>query len=187
MNGSNSKKCTFSCPCTFDFPFCCLREPQSASDLLEDVCAERESVDSVVLEQVVTLAVELAREGRERRKVGTIFTVGDAEAVLAHSQPMILDPLACHDDEARRVDDPNSYETLTEVSRGSRLSGGDGCSLVATPFRKKNSLRLSIPAFRTGSYCRTSARSRRRGPGRSGRWAHRRAASRGRTRRSVRR
>jgi len=57
------------------------------SDLLEDVCAERASVDSDMLEQIVTLAVELAREGREGRKVGTIFTVGNAEDVLGRSQP----------------------------------------------------------------------------------------------------
>jgi len=54
------------------------------SDLLEDVCAEQASVDSDMLEQIVTLAVELAREGR---KVGTIFTVGNAEDVLGRSQP----------------------------------------------------------------------------------------------------
>ena len=50
------------------------------SDVLERVSAERESVDSEPLEHVVTLAVELAREGCEDRTVGTIFTVGDADA-----------------------------------------------------------------------------------------------------------
>jgi len=57
---------------------------------------------SSLLEQIPT----------ERRKVGTIFTVGDAEAVKAHSQPMILDPLAGHDDASRRIDRPDPRETL---------------------------------------------------------------------------
>lgn len=46
---------------------------ESLSNLLEDVCSERESVDTETLEQIVTLAVELAHEGREGRKVGTFF------------------------------------------------------------------------------------------------------------------
>ena len=45
------------------------------------------------------LAVEIAREGREGRKIGTLFAVGDHEEVLARSRPLILDPLAGHTDE----------------------------------------------------------------------------------------
>ncbi|MEP7334839.1 MAG: hypothetical protein ABI717_03570, partial [Actinomycetota bacterium] len=37
------------------------------------------------LELVVQLAVELAREGREGRKIGTLFVIGDVEAVLEQS------------------------------------------------------------------------------------------------------
>lgn len=49
------------------------------SDLLEDVCAERSSVDSETLAQVVRLGVELAREGREGQKVGTIFALTEGK------------------------------------------------------------------------------------------------------------
>lgn len=65
---------------------------EATSTLLEEVCSERTSVDTDTLEQVVTLAVELAREGREGRKVGTIFVVGDTETTRDLSRPMILDP-----------------------------------------------------------------------------------------------
>jgi len=64
---------------------------ESRSDLLETVAAERESVDSDTQEQVVTLGVERAREGREGRKVGTIFTVGNAGAGRPQS---LQEPLA---------------------------------------------------------------------------------------------
>src|SRR5215211_7787188 len=43
------------------------------------------------LESVVQLAVELAREGREGRKVGTLFVIGDIDNVLARSRPLLLD------------------------------------------------------------------------------------------------
>ena len=44
-----------------------------------------------VLEHTIQLAVELAREGREGHKVGTMFVVGDEEAALKQSKPLILD------------------------------------------------------------------------------------------------
>jgi DNA integrity scanning protein DisA with diadenylate cyclase activity len=36
--------------------------------------------DAAVFEQTVELALEIAREGREGRRIGTLFTLGGAEA-----------------------------------------------------------------------------------------------------------
>ena len=118
-----------------------------ASTLLEAVCAERPSVDSDTLEQVVTLAVELAREGREGRKVGTIFTVGDDERVLARSQSMILDPLAGHSEDARHVDDPNVRETLKELALldGAFVVSDDGVVVSAARYLDADAAGLDLP------------------------------------------
>ena len=78
----------------------------------EDSCSTRREVNAGVLERTVALAVEIAREGREGRKIGTLFVVGDSEAVLRHSKPLILDPLHGHPDESKRIDDPDVRETL---------------------------------------------------------------------------
>lgn len=120
---------------------------EPASDLLEEVCAEHESVDSATLERVVTLAVELAREGREGRKVGTIFTVGDADAVLASSQAMILDPLAGHDASARRIDDPDVRETLKELALldGAFVISDDGIAMSAARYLDADASGLDLP------------------------------------------
>lgn len=117
------------------------------SDLLEDVCAERPSVDSETLEKVVTLAVELAREGREGRKVGTIFTVGDAETVLSVSQPLILDPLVGHDDDDRRVDTPDARETLKELALldGAFVVTDDGVAVSAARYLAADATDLDLP------------------------------------------
>lgn len=119
----------------------------TASDLLEAVCAERPSVDSETLEEIVTLAVELAREGREGRKVGTIFTVGDADAVLALSQPLILDPLAGHDDDARRVDTPDTRETLKELALldGAFVITDDGVAASAARYLAADATGVDLP------------------------------------------
>lgn len=120
---------------------------ETGSDLLEDVAAERESVDSTTLEQVVTLAVELAREGREGRKVGTIFTVGGADTVREMSQPMILDPLAGHADEARRLDQPDTRETLKELALldGAFVITNEGVVVSATRYLDADASELDIP------------------------------------------
>jgi diadenylate cyclase len=41
---------------------------------------------------MIGLAIEIAREGREGRRAGTLFTLGDEMAVQAKSRPLILDP-----------------------------------------------------------------------------------------------
>jgi diadenylate cyclase len=77
------------------------------------------------LEEVVQLAVELAREGREGRKIGTMFVIGDVDAVLERSRPLILDPLFGHADELRDIARPDFRETVKELAQL------DGAFLVA--------------------------------------------------------
>jgi DNA integrity scanning protein DisA with diadenylate cyclase activity len=77
-------------------------------------CSERQRR---TLEEVVQLAVEIAREGREGRKIGTLFVVGDVEAVLERSRPLILDPLYGHADELLHVARPEFRETVKELAQ----------------------------------------------------------------------
>jgi DNA integrity scanning protein DisA with diadenylate cyclase activity len=120
---------------------------EGRSDLLERVAAERGSVDSDTLERVVTLAVELAREGREGRKVGTIFTVGDADGVRATSQPMILDPLAGHGDDVRRLDRPDTREALKELALldGAFVISNESVAVSATRYLDADASGLDVP------------------------------------------
>jgi len=62
--------------------------------MFESILCQVTQYDSDVLESLIELAVEIAREGREGRPVGTLFTLGDENALLARSRPLILDPLA---------------------------------------------------------------------------------------------
>lgn len=74
-----------------------------------------------VLEELIELAVELAREGREGRKVGTLFVFGDHDSVLERSRPLLLDPLHGHDRELLHVSRADLRETVKELSQ---LDGG---------------------------------------------------------------
>ncbi len=115
--------------------------------IIKDVCSARRRINTLVLEQIVGLAVEIAREGREGRKIGTLFVVGDSEAVMRQSKPMILDPLAGHADEAKRIDDPNLRETVKELAQldGAFVVSNEGAVLSAARYIDANSENLDVP------------------------------------------
>lgn len=70
-------------------------------ELLSGICCPERKVNVETLEKVLRLAMEIAREGREGRKIGTIFVISDSEETLKHSNPMILDPLYGHPPEKK--------------------------------------------------------------------------------------
>ncbi len=117
------------------------------NDLFKEICSERRGINTRVLKQAVTLAVEIAREGREGRKIGTLFVVGDSEAVLKASRPLILDPLLGHPDEAKYIDDPNVRETLKELAQldGAFVVSDVGVVLSAARYIDAASDNLSLP------------------------------------------
>jgi diadenylate cyclase len=89
--------------------------------MFESILCQVTEYDPEVLDSLIGLAVEIAREGREGRRIGTLFTLGDEEAVLARSRPLILDPLAGHPELSRQVSDLNLRGTIKELAQ---LDGG---------------------------------------------------------------
>jgi DNA integrity scanning protein DisA with diadenylate cyclase activity len=119
------------------------------AELLDEVCSERRGVNNTTLRRVVNLAVEIAREGREGRKIGTLFVVGDSAAVLEHSRPMILDPLYGHPHESKRIKDPDLRETLKELAQldGAFVVSDEGVVLSGARY---TSITGSNPAIDAG-------------------------------------
>ena len=117
------------------------------AELLDEVCSERRGVNNRTLKRVVNLAVEIAREGREGRKIGTLFVVGDSEAVLGRSRPMILDPLYGHPHESKRMEDPNLRETLKELAQldGAFVVSDEGVVLSGARYIDAPSGHLELP------------------------------------------
>jgi diadenylate cyclase len=89
--------------------------------VFESILCQVTEYDPDVLESLIELAVEIAREGREGRRIGTLFTIGDETAVLAKSRPLILDPLLGHPEASRHVTNPNLRGTVKELAQ---LDGG---------------------------------------------------------------
>jgi diadenylate cyclase len=88
-----------------------------SSSIFNSICSRVESCRREVLDAVLELAVEIAREGREGRRIGTLFTLGHADAVLSHSRPLILDPLYGHAPTATHVTDANLRGTVKELAQ----------------------------------------------------------------------
>ena len=119
----------------------------SKSSLYEEICSERREVNTRVLKQVVSLAVEIAREGREGRKIGTLFVVGDSGEVMRRSKPMILDPLQGHPEEDKHIEDPNTRETIKELAQldGAFVVSNAGVVLSAARYIDAASDSLDLP------------------------------------------
>lgn len=117
------------------------------TQVYEEICTEKREVDTGVLEQTVSLAVEIAREGREGRKIGTLFVVGDSGEVIKRSKPLILDPLHGHPDESKQIEDPDMRETIKELAQldGAFLVSNAGVVLSAARYIDAASDNLDLP------------------------------------------
>ncbi len=117
------------------------------TQVFEEICSEKRQVNADVLKQTVSLAVEIAREGREGRKIGTLFVVGDSRAVMKRSKPLILDPLLGHADESKQIHDPDMRETIKELAQldGAFLVSNRGVVLSAARYIDAASESLDLP------------------------------------------
>ena len=103
--------------------------------------------DPAVLEQTVELALEIAREGREGRRIGTLFTLGKAEAVLAASRPLILDPLAAHAPAYTHITDANLRGTIKELAQldGAFVISDTGTVVAACRYLDASVEQIDLP------------------------------------------
>jgi diadenylate cyclase len=115
--------------------------------MFESILCEVTEYDPDVVEPLIGLAVEIAREGREGRRVGTLFTLGDEKEVLARSRPLILDPLSGHPESARHITDLNLRGTIKELAQ---LDGGfvvshDGIVVSACRYLDAVAAQVDVP------------------------------------------
>jgi diadenylate cyclase len=115
--------------------------------MFDDILCQVTEYDSEILESLIGLAVEIAREGREGRRIGTLFTLGDEDAVLARSRPLILDPLSGHPEALRHVKNLNLRGTIKELAQ---LDGGfvvsrEGVFLSACRYLDAVATQVNVP------------------------------------------
>ncbi len=120
---------------------------QAHRKLISDICCPERKVSIDTLEKILRLSMEIAREGREGRKIGTMFVIGDTENTLKHSRSLILDPLFGHPETKKRLDDPNMWETVKELSQldGAFIVSNDGVVVSACRYINATSEGIHLP------------------------------------------
>jgi DNA integrity scanning protein DisA with diadenylate cyclase activity len=98
------------------------------------------------LKLVVDLAVEIGREGREGKPVGTLFVVGDARKVIQSSHSTGFDPVRGYSRSERRLTDPRVREGIKEIAQldGAFVVGSDGTVEAAARYIDASAENVSV-------------------------------------------
>ena len=85
------------------------------------------------LRRVVDLAVEIGREGREGKAVGTLFVVGNHRKVIELSHEGVHDPFRGYNRKDRMINNPRVRESIKELAQidGAFVISSDGCVMAA--------------------------------------------------------
>ena len=86
------------------------------------------------LRRVVDIAVDIGRDGREGKPVGTIFVVGDHRNVLKHCHAAGFDPVKGYNLRERRLEDARVREGIKEIAQldGAIIVTADGTVSAAS-------------------------------------------------------
>ncbi|HET6451707.1 MAG TPA: PTS sugar transporter subunit IIA [Spirochaetia bacterium] len=105
-------------------------------------------VEPPVLEKVLQIATDIAREGREGRPVGTTFVLGDYEHVPRYCRQMVINPFRGYSEEERSILDPSLEETMKEFSTidGAFIIRGDGVIMSAGTFLRPERAASNLPS-----------------------------------------
>jgi DNA integrity scanning protein DisA with diadenylate cyclase activity len=88
------------------------------------------------LQTVVNLALDIGREGREGKPVGTLFVIGDTRKVLAHSHPTGFDPVKGYSRKERNLKSARVREGIKEIAQmdGAIIVAPDGTVAAAARY-----------------------------------------------------
>ncbi|MEX0586680.1 MAG: diadenylate cyclase [Pirellulales bacterium] len=98
------------------------------------------------LKTVVDLAIEIGREGREGKPVGTMFVVGDTRKVMTLSHPAGFDPVKGYSRKERNLGDPRVREGIKEIAQmdGAFVVASDGTVEASARYIDASAANLSL-------------------------------------------
>jgi PKD repeat protein len=113
---------------------------------LDRICSGTD-VAPVVIDAVIRVAVEIAREGREGQAVGTSFVVGDTDTVLHNSRQFVLNPFQGHREEERQITDTGIRGNIKEFAQldGAFIVSGTGTVEAAGRYITVDMSQVQVP------------------------------------------
>jgi diadenylate cyclase len=115
--------------------------------MFDKIIARLQRCSPEVCQWIIELAIEIAREGREGRRIGTLFTIGDTQRVLELSRPLILDPVAHHPANVRNIRSDDLRGTLKELAQldGAFIFDDDGFLVAGCRYLDAKASDIELP------------------------------------------
>lgn len=87
-----------------------------------------EHIKRAVFHRVLSIALGIGQHGREGKRIGSLFVVGDTRHVIDQSEQMILNPFKGYSEKERNILDEQMTETVKEYSSldGAFIIRGNG-------------------------------------------------------------
>jgi DNA integrity scanning protein DisA with diadenylate cyclase activity len=132
---------------------------------LDAACSRAPWCARDTLEAVLTLAAEIVRDGHEGLRLGALFAIGRHRDVLACSRPLILDPIAGHAPQSRRITDDPVRGTVKALARldGAFVIREDGVVVAACRYLDVSSRGVDVPLGLGSRHVAAAALSKRLG------------------------
>lgn len=101
--------------------------------ITEETMRELKGFDIRVIERILQIAGEIRDEGREGRKIGTLFVIGDPEELQQYTKQLILNPFKGYLPEERNILSEELKETIKEFAQldGAFVISRDGIVISA--------------------------------------------------------
>jgi len=108
----------------------------------------RDVADPATFDAVLGVCVQLGHEGKEGKRVGLLVTLGDADAVMAASHQIVLNPFEGHPEQERCVLYPAARRAIREFSGmdGAIVIRDDGIILAAGRYLQDLAPEGSVPS-----------------------------------------
>lgn len=108
----------------------------------------RDVADPATFDALLTLCVDIGHEGREGKPVGLLITLGDADAVMDRSRPLVLNPFEGHIEQERCILKPSARRAVREFSGmdGAFVLRSDGIVLAGGRYLQDAGPDVAVPS-----------------------------------------
>ena len=105
-----------------------------------------EKISSNIIESTLSIALEISNEGREGRRIGTAFVIGDLSEINKYLKQLIINPFK-NLDEKIKITEPTIRETIKEFAQldGVFIIDENGYIVSAGTYIDINSSEVDLP------------------------------------------
>src|SRR3989344_5793554 len=110
-----------------------------------------DNIQPEILEAIIDIATEIATEGREGKKIGTAFVIGNKADILKYVKQLVLNPFLGHMESKIKISDPTIRETVKEFAQldGVYILDTDGSIITSCAYLDVPTDGIELPGLGT--------------------------------------